>query len=144
LGESYPYNKTILETFINKISQIIDMDKFKNRQIVGFVEYAEIFGNDNKKKKIKARIDTGAVKSSIDARLAAELHLGPIIKRKLVVSAHGRTLRPVMEARIKIGRRKMKSEFTIADRTHMKYKILVGQNILKEGFLVDPMKKIRR
>ena len=38
----------------------------------------------------------------------------------------------------------MKSEFTIADRTHMKYKILVGQNILKEGFLVDPMKKIRR
>jgi hypothetical protein len=120
------------------------MDKFKNRQVVGFVEYAEVSGNDNKKKRVKSRIDTGAVKSSIDARLAAELHLGPIIKRKLVVSAHGRTLRPVMMAKIKIGRRIMESEFTIADRTHMKYKILVGQNILKEGFLVDPLKKMRK
>jgi len=120
------------------------MDKFKNRQVVGFVEYAEVSGNDNKKKRVKSRIDTGAVKSSIDARLAAELHLGPIIKRKLVVSAHGRTLRPVMMAKIKIGRRIMESEFTIADRTHMKYKILVGQNILKERFLVDPLKKMRK
>ena len=120
------------------------MDKFKNRQVVGFVEYAEVSGNDNKKKRVKSRIDTGAVKSSIDARLAAELHLGPIIKRKLVVSAHGRTLRPVMMAKIKIGRRIMESEFTIADRRHMKYKILVGQNILKERFLVDPLKKMRK
>ena len=76
--------------------------------------------------------------------LAAELQLGPIIKRKLITSAHGHTVRPVMEARIKIGKKKLKSEFTIADRSHMRYKILVGQNILKQGFLIDPMKKVKK
>ena len=123
------------------------MKKYENRTIVGLVENITlngINGNTNTKKKIIARIDTGAVKSSIDARLAAELQLGPIIKRKLVTSAHGRTLRPVMEAEVRIVRRKIKSEFTIADRNHMKYKILIGQNILKKNFLIDPMKKIRK
>ncbi len=116
------------------------MDKYKKRIVVGFVEDITIFGNSNKKKKVKARIDTGAVKSAIDARLAAELHLGPIIRRKLVISTHGRTLRPIMEAEIKIGKERKKAEFTIADRSHMKFKVLVGQNILKDGFLIDPSK----
>jgi len=113
----------------------------ENREVIGFIEEVSIKGNNHKEKIVKARIDTGAVKSSIDAKLAAELELGPIIKRKLVVSAHGHTLRPVMEAHIKLGNKKMIAEFTIADRSHMKYRILVGQNILKKGFLIDPLKK---
>lgn len=118
------------------------MDAYKNRAIIGLIEDAVLIGNNNKSKHVKARIDTGAEKSSIDARLAAELHLGPIIKRKVIASAHGRTVRPVMEARIIIDGKTLKSEFTIADRSHMKYKVLIGQNILKEeGFLVDPLKK---
>jgi hypothetical protein len=36
--------------------------------------------------------------------------------------------------------RKMRAYFTIADRVHMKYRVLVGLNILKRGFLVDPSK----
>ena len=114
--------------------------EFKDRVVVGLVEDIEIKGNNHKKQEIKARIDTGAVKSSIDAKLAAELELGPIVKRKLVVSAHGKTLRPLMEAEIILAEKKIKSEFTIADRDHMKYKVLVGQNILKKGFIIDPLK----
>lgn len=117
------------------------MDKYKRRIVVGFVEDITLFGNSTKKKKIKARIDTGAVESAIDAKLAAELHLGPIIRRKLVVSTHGRTVRPVMKAEVEINKKKMKAEFTIADRSHMKFKALIGQNILKNGFLIDPLKK---
>jgi hypothetical protein len=117
------------------------MEDFKNRAVIGFVESVQIVGNNNLKKQLNARIDTGAEKSSLDARLAAELHLGPIIKRKLINSAHGKMVRPVMEATISISGKKIKSEFTIADRSHMKYKVLVGQNILKEGFLIDPLKK---
>lgn len=119
-------------------------DKYKTRTIVGFVEDVTIYGNNKKQRDLKARIDTGAVKSSIDARLAAILNLGPIIKRKLVVSAHGKTIRPVMEADVKIGKRRIKSEFTIADRIHMKYNVLIGQNILKQGFLIDPLKKNKK
>lgn len=88
-----------------------------------------------------ARIDTGATKSSVDARLAAELALGPVIKTKLVKSAAGNKLRPVIKASIRISGKSLKSEFTIADRSHMKYRVLIGQNILKKGFLIDPTKK---
>ena len=117
------------------------MECFKDRVIVGFIERITIYGNNKKIKNIKARIDSGAEKSSIDAKLAAELHLGPIIKRRLITSAHGRTLRPVMEAKIKIQDKYLISEFTIADRSHMRYKSLIGHDILKNGFLIDPMKK---
>ena len=116
----------------------------EKRPIIGLIEEITLSGNNGKSKKLKARIDTGAEKSSIDAKLAAELQLGPIIKRKLITSAHGHTVRPVMEAKIKLARKIIKSEFTIADRSHMKYKVLVGQNILKKGFLIDPLKKIKK
>jgi hypothetical protein len=117
------------------------MDKYKNRPIIGLIEYVIVYGNNKKEKNIKARIDTGAEKSSMDARLAAELELGPIIKRKLISSAHGHTVRPVMESKIRLSKKTIKSEFTIADRNHMKYKVLVGQDILKKGFIIDPLKK---
>jgi hypothetical protein len=120
------------------------MKSFKDRVVIGFIESVIVEGNNKKKKKLKARIDTGAEKSSMDAKLAAELQLGPIIKRKLITSAHGHTIRPVMESKIKLSKKVIKSEFTIADRSHMKYKVLVGQNILKQGFLIDPMKKVKK
>ena len=91
-------------------------------------------------KTVAAKIDTGATKSSIDTNLAAELKLGPVIKSKIVKSAHGSKLRPIIEATIHLAGKKIKSEFTLADRAHMKYRILIGQNILKDGFLIDPRK----
>lgn len=111
----------------------------KDTKIIGLTEQV-ILHSDGKKKKIIARIDTGATISSIDARLAAELSLGPVMQTKLVKSAHGNKLRPVVEARITIGKKTIKEKFTIADRDHMKYKALIGQNILKKGFLIDPSK----
>jgi hypothetical protein len=105
--------------------------------IIGLTEHVKLNGTDDNEELI-ARIDTGATKSSIDLTLASKLKLGPIIKSKMVKSAHGNRLRPVVEAEIEIKGKKILSEFTLADRDHMKYKILVGQNILKEGFLIDP------
>lgn len=116
--------------------------KTNRKIIVGLTEKVTLISSTGKKKKrVIARIDTGATKSSIDARLAAELSLGPVIKTKLVKSASGSKLRPVIKAKIKIVDKTINSEFTIADRSHMKYRVLVGQNILKSGFLIDPSKK---
>lgn len=109
--------------------------------VVGLTEPVVIYGKSGKGKKIVARIDSGATKSSIDVRLAADLKLGPIIKSKLVRSAHGNTLRPVVNARIKIANVDIEIELTIADRTDMKYRLLVGQNLLKEAdLMIDPNK----
>ncbi len=107
--------------------------------VIGLAEKVAI-EYQNGKKNVIAKIDTGATKSSIDTNLAAELKLGPVIKSKLVKSAHGSKLRPIIEATIELAGKKIKSEFTLADRAHMKYRILIGQNILKYGFLIDPTK----
>lgn len=111
-------------------------------KVVGLTEEIIIYGSDDKPKKVIARIDSGATKSSIDVKLAAELKLGPIIKTKLVNSTHGNTLRPVVKASLKIAGKRLKSELTVADRTHMKYRVLVGQNILRLGkLIIDANKK---
>ncbi|MBU0615114.1 MAG: RimK/LysX family protein [Nanoarchaeota archaeon] len=112
---------------------------FKDRTVVGLTENIIIIGGV--KTKTIARIDSGATKSSIDSLFASELKLGPVLETKMVKSASGNKMRPVIEAKIKIKGKEIQARFTLADRSHMKFKVLIGQNILKENFLIDPMKK---
>ncbi|MBN1545008.1 ATP-dependent zinc protease [Candidatus Woesearchaeota archaeon] len=116
--------------------------KYKEKTVVGLVEPVKVTGPTGKSREVLARIDSGATKSSVDVKLAAELSLGPILKAKLVKSASGKSLRPMVEARMVLADKEFKTEFTIADRAEMKYSILIGQNILKRGFLIDPAKEI--
>jgi len=111
------------------------------KEIIGLVEKVIIIGNGKKKKSVDSRIDTGAEKSSIDMKLASELNLGPILKTKKIKSAHGIRLRPIVEVEVILAEKNMKELFSIVDRSHMKYPVLIGQNILKNGFLIDPSKK---
>ena len=113
---------------------------YNSKIIIGLAEEIKIKGHDETM-EVDAKIDTGATKSSIDSKLAAELKLGPIIRTRLVKSAHGNTLRPMINVELELAGQKLKSQFTIADRAHMKYRVLIGQNILKEKFLIDPGKK---
>jgi hypothetical protein len=111
--------------------------ELNNRIIIGMLEEIEV-RSEHYKEKLFARIDTGATKSSIDYELASKLGLGPVIESRLVRSAHGSKLRPVIHVTIVIQGREVTEKFTLADRDHMKYKLLIGQNILKKGFLIDP------
>jgi hypothetical protein len=113
----------------------------QDKTIIGLIEKIEVIGKKRKKIELLARIDTGATKSSIDKKIAMELELGPVIKTKLIKSAHGHSFRPVINVNIVMEGKKMRGEFSLADRKHMKYKVLLGQNILRNGFLIDPMKK---
>lgn len=110
------------------------------KTIIGLIEEV-IINSAAGKRIVMARIDTGATKSSIDSKLAADLKLGPIMEARMVKSAHGDKLRPVIEVDIILVGRKLMSKFTVADRSHMKYKVLIGQNTIKEGFLIDASKK---
>ncbi len=110
-----------------------------NKIILGLTTRVIIFGKKGKKELI-ARVDTGATKSSIDSSLAKELDLGPELAHKKVRSAHGTRYRPVITADVAIAGEIRHAEFNIAEREHMKYKVLIGQNILKKGFLIDPSK----
>jgi len=108
---------------------------------IGLIENVSFKSNNGSDKEVIAKIDTGATRSSIDIKLASKLNLGPIIKSKMVKSAHGNKLRPIVEAEITLANKKLRSEFTLADRTHMKYAVLIGVNTLKDGFLIDPSKE---
>ena len=131
-----PYKSTIILNCAMKRHA-----KVNGNIIVGLTENVSFKSNNEADKEVEAKIDTGATRSSIDIKLASQLNLGPVIKSKIVKSAHGNKLRPVIEAEITLAEKKIKSEFTLADRTHMKYAVLIGVNVLKHGFLVDPSEK---
>ena len=107
------------------------------KTIVGLTEKIKI-----KNKTVTAKIDTGATMSSIHIRLAAKLELGPLLQAtKRYKNVHGSKTRVLINVPIKIKNRRMNFKFNIMDRKNMKYKILIGQNILKKNFLIDPSKK---
>jgi hypothetical protein len=112
-------------------------ESYKNKIILGIAEKVKVVGED-KEKTVFARIDTGAEKSSIDIRLASDLRLGPILKTKTVRSALGISLRPVIKAEISVAGKPIIAQFTVAERSRMKYPLLIGRNVLKQGFLIDP------
>lgn len=107
--------------------------------------------------RMPARIDTGAATTSIDARdlkirnNIAEFRLPekyggakitlPIVEWRLVRSSGGRQKRPVVEVDICIGTKKLRIQANLRDRSCMEYPILIGRNVLKEGFIVDVTKK---
>lgn len=117
--------------------------KVKNKQKrprIGLIEPVEIFGQ-SKTKIVMAKIDTGADRSSVSVKLAADLGLGPITKTRTIKTSTGREIRAIIKAKIKIGNKIFRVFFSITDRAHMKYPVLIGKNILKKGFLIDPLKK---
>ncbi len=57
---------------------------------------------------------------------------------RLTKQVQGSQKRPIIKARLKLAGRRFNFRFTVADRSQMKYKVLIGQNILKKNFLIDP------
>lgn len=114
------------------------------RVILGVTERVIVIGNNGLEEEVTARIDTGATSSSIDINLALKLNLGPVTRLKTVKSASAVGRRQLIRAKVKINGELMEEEFTLADRSHMTYPLLIGQNILKKGnFLIDPHKKVK-
>lgn len=113
----------------------------QKRTILGLTEKIVILGSNNLRKTVTARIDTGATNSSIDIGVAGELELGPIKRTKLVKSASGKKRRAIVAVKVRLDNKILEDDFTIAERKHMTYPVLIGQNILKKGnFLIDPSK----
>ncbi|MCF7866929.1 RimK/LysX family protein [Candidatus Woesearchaeota archaeon] len=116
-------------------------DELQDKTVLGMAEFITVKGNDRRKQIIlPARIDTGATRSAIHTEFVKELKLGPVLKARKVKNANGTTVRPVIEVEIIIKNKTLKEEFTVADRSNMKYPILIGRNILKHEFLIDVTK----
>jgi hypothetical protein len=112
-----------------------------------------------------ARIDTGATTSSLDAREIETFERDsedwvrfkikdpktnalyaiekPIIRRVKILQASTNKAdrRPVIRLHFQLGRISIIEEFTLEDRAHLDYQVLVGRNILQDLMVVDVAKK---
>jgi len=113
------------------------------KAIIGLIEPVMLHGK-KRNAIFKAKVDTGATKSSIDESLVSILGLGPVKGETIVRNANGSEKRPFIDITVELAEHTVTEHFTIADRQHMRYPILIGRNILRKGgFLIDPNRKTR-
>lgn len=88
--------------------------------------------------KVFAKLDSGAYRSSIDEKLAKKLKLIPTGKKVFVQSASGRRFRPTVNITFELAGKKIVTEASIIDRSHLRYPMIVGRRDL-DGFLIKPV-----
>jgi len=103
--------------------------------------------------KLPARVDTGAAKSSLDAREikvqddkiefklpkkygGLQIRL-PIMGWRHIRTPEGLERRPVVEVEICLGSKRFRTLVNLTDRSMVKYPLILGRNALRENFLVD-------
>ncbi|MHA7815402.1 MAG: ATP-dependent zinc protease family protein [Pseudohaliea sp.] len=133
-------------------------DALADKQVVGRREEVWI---EDLQLALPARIDTGAETASLDARAIREferdgdewvrfdiVHPGtgepltlerPVARvvRILQSTSEEAERRVVIELGIVLGEVRQMAEFTLSDRSHLDFQMLVGRNILKDLMVVD-------
>lgn len=126
---------------------------------IGWLEEIELpeFNIQN----LAAKIDTGAYTSSLHAtKIRPFLKDGvsyvqfyangevkcvkPVHSQRVVKSSNGHEeLRIVIETVVKLGKRKILTQFTLADRKDMDYRVLLGRKFLRKRYIVDVSRTFR-
>lgn len=114
----------------------------KKSKILENYEEVVVFGNDNKSQKVRAKVDTGANRTSIDQKIAEELGLldeNNIVEKKMFYSGLGQQERHIVVCSYEIKDTKITSEVSISDRSHMTHRMIIGRRDIAD-FLVKPSK----
>jgi len=109
-------------------------EKGLGRKTVGALEEVEVLGHNGKSIRLTAKIDTGADGSSIDRVMAEELGLlesDNILYYDYFRNALGRKKREIVGVTFVMAGRKMKTQISIADRSRLRTKMIVGRRDLK-------------
>ncbi len=122
-----------------------EKDVRPKRQVIGVIEEVILRGSSGEI-QVRAKIDTGATRTSIDTDLAKKLGLGPVERRVHTRSAAAERPeeRDVVRATLVIDGRTFETHVTVTDRKDMRYHVIVGMDVLKKSnFLVSPRKGVR-
>lgn len=127
------------------------------KTVIGSEEFVLL---DDLKQQYKARIDTGATTSSLNATEIIEFERDgkkwvrfnfnnttdsdQVIEAKIArtilirqANSSEPTRRPIIELPVQLGDIKTLTEFTLADRSHMTFPVLLGRTFLKDIVMVD-------
>lgn len=133
-----------------RVSKILFAERFADRvkaeegiKILKPIEKVKIYSPIKKFVSVSARIDTGALRSSIDRKLAEDLGL---LEEKNILwrnkykyrSAVGKQTRPVVGLTLRLAGRKIKTSASVANRSKMTTPLLIGRNDL-DGYLINPI-----
>lgn len=91
----------------------------------------------NGTKTYLAKLDTGAFRTSLDEKLISELGLKLLSRQIFIKSASGVGTRPAVRVKYTLHGRQISTVATVVDRSHLKYRLIVGRKDLK-GFLINP------
>lgn len=86
---------------------------------------------------VKAKLDTGAFRTSIDRKFAELLDLKILEEKVYVQSASGDSFRPTAKASFILAGKKINTVVSIADRSNLKFPVIIGYRDLKD-FLIKP------
>jgi RimK family alpha-L-glutamate ligase len=112
--------------------------------VIGYIEEVDVVGTSGRE-TVFAKSDTGATRTSIDARLAADVGTGPIkdiVKIKSGSVKSGKS-RPVVDVVVGVGGTQHTVAASVEDRSHMDYPMLLGRDIL-EHYRVDVRRRADR
>lgn len=132
------------EDQIERLSRVLDDSMPKNapvkpprsdgdRRVIGYIEDVLVSGTSGTE-RVRSKSDTGASRTSIDTRLAAQIGAGPIKSMTKVKSGShkGGKSRPVVDIVVGIGGDRHTVQASLEDRSHMEYQLLLGRDILKD------------
>ena len=118
--------------------KVVGGNNTKDTPVVKPIERVEFVGT-KKNVTVRAKVDTGAFRSSMDYDLAEKLGLlseDKILYYRNVRSALGKHMeRPVVGATFILAGKKVRSEINVVSRKNLKTKVLIGRKDLR-GFVV--------
>jgi hypothetical protein len=109
---------------------------------IGFTENVLVSGTSGSR-TVVAKSDSGAARTSVDLRLAADIGAGPIhtISRVRSGSRRGSDARPVVDLVIGIAGTQHTVSANIQDRGHMTHPVLLGRDVLK-NYRLDVSRRV--
>ncbi|MDD3846698.1 MAG: RimK/LysX family protein [Syntrophorhabdaceae bacterium] len=121
-----------------------------DKPVIGAEEYVTVMPYGF---TIPARVDTGAATTSLDARnmsvkgsvvtFTLPARWGgstitlPIIDWRHIRTSKSREKRPVVEMELCIASKRLRARVNLNDRSHMRYPMIIGRNVITGNFLVD-------
>lgn len=117
-----------------------EIEEISGHTILGIEEQVIVFDREGKQFPLLAKVDTGAYRTAIDENIARKLGIDkPVIAQKSVQGALGKQTRPIVSLSVLLRKKRIITEASLIDRSHMKYDIILGRRDLK-GFFVNPNK----